>query len=175
MDLGIGNGLRNKLTQAASTQDSKLGPLLVSTAYVLFSLLQGAFMGLFLILSNYVSWSRVLNSTVDSPQLRQVVVIVALAMAVKLVLDMLSYVLLALQESSRVNFINLLINGLVLIGTYGLSRFTTSNLVYLALVVGAVPYWYQASAVGYCFITDCGPTDLGLPTFAFVKPVRFCP
>ncbi|SFD22970.1 oligosaccharide flippase family protein [Spirosoma endophyticum] len=139
VDLGIGNGLRNKLAEAASNQNPKLAQLLVSTAYALFGLLQGAFILLFLILANYIPWSRVLNSSMDPHQLRLVVLIVAIAMAVKLVLDMLSYVLLALQESSRVNLINFLINLLVLIGTYGVSRFTNSNVVYLALVAAGSP------------------------------------
>lgn len=139
VDLGIGNGLRNKLAEAASNQNHTSAQLLVSTAYALFSLLQGAFIGLFVILANYVPWPRVLNSSADPRQLRQIVLIVAIAMAIKLVLDMLSSVLLALQESSRVNFINFLINLLVLIGTYGLSQFTKPSLVYLALVVAGSP------------------------------------
>ena len=139
VDLGIGNGLRNKLAQAASNQDPKLGQQLVSTAYALFSLLQGAFVGLFLILVKYVPWPRVLNSSIDPDQLRQVVLIVAIAMAIKLVLDMLSSVLLALHESSWVNFVNFLINLLVMMGTYGLRQFAKPSLTYLALVVSGSP------------------------------------
>ena len=139
LDLGIGNGLRNQLTQVVARPDPALARQLVSTAYALFGVLQAAFVASLLLLARYVPWAQVLNSSLDMHHLRRVVLIVAVAMAFKLVLDLLSSVLLALQAAGWVNFINFLSNGLVGLGTYGLSRFSPPRLEYLALVVAGSP------------------------------------
>ena len=133
-DIGIGNGLRNKLSEAVSKQDYALARAYVSTAYLIFGLLQLIFVGLFLLVFRFIPWQRILNTTIDNVQLQSVVLMTMVAIAIKLVLDILSYVLFALQESSRVGFINFLSNALILIGTYTLTMFTNGNLLYLGAV-----------------------------------------
>lgn len=139
VDLGIGNGLRNRLVEAVGNHNSALAQQLVSTAYALFGLLQAGGCLLLLAISYYVPWGQLLHSPIEEEELRLGVLVVAIGMGLKLVFDLLSYVLLALQASGWVNLLNLLSNGLVLLGTYGLTRFTSPNLVYLAWVVAGSP------------------------------------
>lgn len=139
VDLGIGNGLRNRLAEAVGSHNPALAQQLVSTAYALFGLLQVSGCLLLLGVSYYVPWGQLLHSTLEGEQLRVGVLVVAIGMSLKLVFDLLSYVLLALQASGWVNLLNLLSNGLVLLGTYGLARFTPPNLIYLAWVVAGSP------------------------------------
>ncbi|WP_460978023.1 lipopolysaccharide biosynthesis protein [Spirosoma knui] len=134
MDIGIGNGLRNKLAEAMSRQDTNLARAYVSTAYLIFGLIQLGVIILFLLIFRYVPWQLVFNTTIDSNQLQSVVLMTVLAVSMKLVLDVLSYVLLAIQDSSLVGIITLLSNLFVLLGTYCLTQFTNGNLVYLAAV-----------------------------------------
>ncbi|MVM29569.1 oligosaccharide flippase family protein [Spirosoma sp. HMF4905] len=139
LDIGIGNGLRNKFSEAITTHNTTLARAYVSTAYLIFGVLQLAFAILFLLLFRYIPWQRVFNTTIEIEQLQEVVLITVIAMAIKLVLDILSYVLLALQESGQVGLINLLSNVLILIGTYTLTRFTNGNLFYLAIITACSP------------------------------------
>lgn len=139
LDLGIGNGLRNQLTQAVAMPNPALARQLVSTAYALFGSLQLVLLVSLLLLAHYVPWARVLHTSLDEPHLRRVVLIVAGAMALKLVLDLLSSVLLALQAAGRVSWINLVSNGLVGLGTYALTRLSPPRLDHLALVVAGSP------------------------------------
>jgi O-antigen/teichoic acid export membrane protein len=139
LDIGIGNGLRNKLSEAVANQESTLARIYVSTAYSVFGAIQIGIISLFFLIVRYVPWQRVFNTGIDTKQLQLVVLITAVAMTVKLVLDILSYVLFALQESGRVGFITFLSNALTLIGTYLLTKFTTGNLVYLAIVSATSP------------------------------------
>ncbi|MCK8492662.1 MATE family efflux transporter [Spirosoma sp. RP8] len=138
-DLGIGNGLRNKFAEAVSKQDRRLAQTLVSTAYGIFGIVQIGFIVLFFLFINYIPWARLLNTTIDQQQLQLVLLVMIVAMAIKLVLDILTYVLLALQESGQVNVINFLANGLVLITTYALTQFSHNKLIYLAAVTALSP------------------------------------
>lgn len=139
VDVGIGNGLRNKFSEAIANQNVALARGYVSTAYSLFGIIQLSFICFFLIIVRYVPWQRVFNTSIDLKQLQTVMLLTVVAMAIKLVLDMLSCILFALQESSRAGMIAFLSNGLVLIGTYVLARFTKGNLVYLAAITAAIP------------------------------------
>lgn len=138
-DIGIGNGLRNRFSEAVSSHDTILARAYVSTAYLIFGILQSVFVVLFLLLFKYVPWSRILNTAVSNNQLQLVILITAVAVSIKLVFDILSYVLFALQESGRASLISFLSNALILVGTYSLTRFTNSNLIYLGLVTAISP------------------------------------
>lgn len=138
-DIGIGNGLRNKLTEALSKQDLLLARTYISTAYVIFGLMQTAFVLLFTVLFRSVPWQRLLNTTIDESQLQVVVLIMAVAIAIKLMLDVLSYVLFALQESGRVSLISFLSNVLTLCATYALTLLSRGNLLYLGAITAISP------------------------------------
>ncbi len=139
LDIGVGNGLRNKFSEAVSRQDTTLARTYVSTAYLIFGLIQTGFILLFLLFFRYIPWQRIFNTTIDPKQLQIVLLLTVVAMTLKLVLDILSYVLLALQESGRVGLISFLSNVLILIGTYVLTRFTEGNLLYLAILTVSSP------------------------------------
>lgn len=138
-DIGIGNGLRNKLTEAVSKQDIVLARTYISTAYVIFGLLQLVFVLLFLAVFRYVPWQRILNTGIDTGQLQVIVLMMAVAIAIKLMLDVLSYVLFSLQESGLVSLISFLSNTLILCATYVLTRFSNGNLIYLGAVTAVSP------------------------------------
>ncbi|MFD2571257.1 oligosaccharide flippase family protein [Spirosoma soli] len=138
-DIGIGNGLRNKLSEAISKQDINLARSYVSTAYLIFGILQLFFIVVFLLIFRFVPWQQILNTTIDNGQLQFVVLLTAIGIAVKLVMDIVSYVLFALQESSQASFIALLSNVVILLGTYLLTHYLHGNLKYLAVVTAVSP------------------------------------
>ena len=138
-DIGVGNGLRNKFSEAVANQDTVLARAYVSTAYSIFGAIQLVLICLFALIFSYVPWQRIFNTSIDTSQLQMVVLLTVVAMAVKLVLDILSYILFALQESSRVGLMTFLSSALTLIGTYVLTRFTSGNLIYLAAITAVSP------------------------------------
>lgn len=157
LDIGIGNGLRNKFSEAVTNNNIGLARAYVSTAYFIFGTIQIVFIFIFIIIFRFIPWQRIFNTDIDIEQLQLVILITVVAIALKLVLDILSYILFALQESGQVGLINLISNVLILAGTYILTQFTKGNLVYLAsltlvlpiLVVsisGFVLYKYQLKA-----------------------------
>lgn len=138
-DIGIGNGLRNKLSQALSQNDITLARSYISTTYFVFGAIQMVFIIIFLLIFQFIPWQQILNTSVDNSQLQFVILLTAVAMAIKLVLDILVYVLLALQESGLAGGLALLANLLMLIGTYLLSHFAQSNLTLLAALTALSP------------------------------------
>lgn len=139
LDIGIGNGLRNKFSEAVARQDTLLARTYVSTAYAIFGIVQLCMVCIFFIVYRYIPWQRLFNTNIDTIQLQTVIMLTVVGMVIKLVLDILSYILLALQESGRVSLLNFLTNVLVLTGTYTLTRFTSGNLIYLAIISAVSP------------------------------------
>ncbi|UEG50565.1 oligosaccharide flippase family protein [Ferruginibacter lapsinanis] len=62
-DLGLGNGLRNKLTEALAERDLKKGKVIVSTTYVTLSAIFLFFVVLFTVIALFIPWAKVLNTT----------------------------------------------------------------------------------------------------------------
>ncbi|WP_460968848.1 oligosaccharide flippase family protein [Spirosoma migulaei] len=139
LDIGIGNGLRNKISEAVSKGDKMLARAYISTAYVIFGTIQLTVILLFSLLEKYIPWQQIFNTTLPLDQLRLVIWLIIVAMAIKLILDILTYILFALQEPSQVALISFLSNILILAGTYALSRLNSGNLVYLALITSLIP------------------------------------
>ena len=139
LDIGIGNGLRNKFSEAVTRQDTTLARSYVSTSYFIFGSIQTVFLLLFVAFFRFLPWQRIFNTTIDIEQLQLVVLLTVAAMAIKMVLDIVLYLLFALQESGQVGLINLISNILILVGIYGLKRFADGNLIYLAAITVGIP------------------------------------
>jgi O-antigen/teichoic acid export membrane protein len=139
LDIGLGNGLRNKFSEAVSQNDHKLARSYVSTSYVLFSAIQLILLLLFALLIYNIPLLKIIGNGIDSHQLQAVALITVTAISIKLVLDNVSTVLIALQQVGLANLLSLSGNALVLIGTYWLASFGKGSLVYLAAVTVSCP------------------------------------
>jgi O-antigen/teichoic acid export membrane protein len=139
LDIGIGNGLRNKFSQAIANNEIKLARSYVSTAYAIFGLLQLVLSLGFLFIIEYVPLQKIFNTNINESELKIVVLLTVVGILIKMTLDILSYVLFALQESSLVSFMLLFSNVLVILGTYALSKWTVSNLAYLSVLTSYSP------------------------------------
>lgn len=61
-DLGLGNGLRNKLATALATNNYELARIYVSTTYAVLLIVLSVFFLLFYLINPYINWTSVLNS-----------------------------------------------------------------------------------------------------------------
>lgn len=62
LDLGMGNGLRNKFAEAKAKGDIKLVRTYVSTAYIGVTMLSGILLLVYLIITKFITWDNILNS-----------------------------------------------------------------------------------------------------------------
>lgn len=136
-DVGIGNGLRNKLGIAIANQENALARKYVSTTYASVFFISIFIFLLAVLLSGSVSWGRLLNTTAASPnELSFLFLFLIGFFSLKLLLRLITSILFAFQMSAWCDFINTagkLTNLLLLIL---LSKIGTTGLVSVGLVFG---------------------------------------
>lgn len=108
LDIGLGNGLRNKLAEAMANNNVRLAKKYVSSAYVAL----GSYIVLFLVIFSilgylFIPWNSVLNApNIHESDLRMLVVIVFISFGAQFVLNLLNSILLALQQPALSSLIS---------------------------------------------------------------------
>lgn len=98
-DIGLGNGLRNKLTEALAVGDKEKAKKYVSTAYAMLSIIVVSVCILFFIANHWINWSLVLNTTETyGEELKILSLIVVTLFGLKFVLNIISTVFTADQR-----------------------------------------------------------------------------
>lgn len=136
-DLGIGNGLRNKIAESVAKDNILDAQKYISTSYVLIGLISIFLLFIFLFISDLVPWQTVFNTTILSTnELNKIVNITAGFIFINFWLGLINQVLNGLQKSSVTVFNQFLSNSLSLVLVYLLSKNTDSSILYLALAYG---------------------------------------
>jgi O-antigen/teichoic acid export membrane protein len=117
-DLGIGNGLRNKLTEEIAKNNNLETKKYISSAYCILGF--GAICAslCFAIISKYINWNNILNvneNAISGEYLKLCLQIVFSGVMIQLVLKLINSILYALQKSSLVNFLSLFSSIIILI------------------------------------------------------------
>lgn len=104
-DIGIGNGLRNKLTEAIARGELSLGRSLVSTSYAIMTVVIAfvALVGGFA--ASHVDWVVLLSAYKCNESVLAVIEIGFLGVCMTLVLSLCSSILYALQKTHLVNLL----------------------------------------------------------------------
>lgn len=138
-DIGLGNGLRNRLTEAVAKQDYETGRIYVSTAYVLFAGIQLVLLLVACVVIYVVDWTYVLNVRLSNSYISLLVLVTLVGFCLKLMLDTVSYVLLALQKTALSNTIYLIINLGLVSGIWLLGLGHYNNLLSVSIMSAVVP------------------------------------
>jgi O-antigen/teichoic acid export membrane protein len=152
-DVGIGNGLRNKLTAALATGDTSKARRYVSSAYFRIAAIFGAVAAAFGAAAFFVPWPDVLNAPAPlSQQLLPAVLITFFALCAQFVLRLVSTVLQALHHAGWAD----LVNAGGSLSTFGLlSAFQwagrTGDLFQIALLYALPPIAVYAAASIWIF------------------------
>ena len=136
-DIGLGNGLRNKLAEALSANDIKLAKIYVSTAYCAVTIISLVFLVILLSVLPLTNWTKIFNtSSLSSIELSRVVFVVGFSFLLNFVLSLGSHIFFAYQEASLATMRSVLLNLFALIAIYVLIKHTSDSLLYLALCYG---------------------------------------
>ncbi len=139
-DIGFGHGLRNKLAEAIANGEKEKGRIYVSTTYAVLSIIIGIALGLFFVINPYLNWSKILNAPATiGHELSLLALIVFSFFCLQFVFKLLNIVMTANQEPARASLHNFLGNVLSLVLIYALTKFTSSNLIFLGLALSAAP------------------------------------
>lgn len=98
MDIGLGNGLRNKLPEFIANNDFISAKKIVSSCYATLAIYVALIITVFLIISPFVDWLEVLNSpTSDAKEIRELTNVVFIAFCIQFLLGLLNSILFAYQ------------------------------------------------------------------------------
>jgi O-antigen/teichoic acid export membrane protein len=140
LDIGLSNGLRNKLAETFTNDNRDMGRIYVSTTFFLLVSITFVFFLLFLLLQPLIDWATVLN--VDSNAVKNLNTIIIAAcgfFCLGLVLKLTGTILIADQRPAINDAITLTGSALALIVIYILTRTTNGSLYYVILTFTAAP------------------------------------
>ena len=105
MDIGLGNGLRNKLPEFIASSDFYSAKKIVSSCYATLAIYVVLIISVFLIISPFVDWLEVLNSpTSDAKEIRELTNVVFIAFCIQFLLGLLNSILFAYQMPAFQSF-----------------------------------------------------------------------
>ncbi len=137
-DLGIGNGLRNKLVPALVSKDQSHIKKYISSAYVAIGAVVIMSIGLSTIVFRYIDWNTLFNiaeSLVSKSTLNITVGIVFSGIMLQFLFKLITSILYAMQKSALTNFLSLLGSLITLIYvSVAKSLDISTNLISLAII-----------------------------------------
>lgn len=133
-DIGVNNGLKNKLAEAFANEDYALGKKYVSTTYAILSIIFIPIMVLLLVVSPIIDWTSLLNLPSETADglLASIAVIISF-FCINFILNTINVVLLADQRPADSAFRQFVQQLTSLIIIWVLTLTTKGNLLYLCL------------------------------------------
>lgn len=154
-DIGIGNGLRNKFTEAVSLGNAKYARTLVSTAYVGLTAIMIALWLIFFIISSLIDWSFILKVPAGkSYNVDALILFIFSLFAIRMVLKLISVILIADQKAALSNIFDPLSNIISLIAILILASTTSGSLSNFIIAVSLAPLIILTIATLYFFRSD---------------------
>ncbi len=132
-DVGIGNGLRNLLSEELSENQIDKAKKTVSTAYVVLTMIACCVYVVLLVLIYTIDWNNVFASSVD---MRLPLLISFSFICINFVLALSNSILYALQKSERVAMRGCIVQAINLLGLLILKQFTNESIIAVSVLFG---------------------------------------
>ena len=163
-DVGLGNGMRNRLSETLAHKDLTLGRKYVSTTYALLIFIFSIVLILFHIINIFLNWSLILNTHLVSNHDLYVLTSLAFTfMCVNFIVQLIGTIYNADQKPSVNDAINTAASIFTLLLVYILIRINaTGDLVLFGAIASAIPLLLFILLSMYSFNTR----------FSFLKPSK---
>lgn len=166
-DLGLGNGLSNKLTAALARNDKELARTYISTSYAAMAFIIGIIYLLFIFVFPYINWTIILNTPPEmGEEINRLIFIVFSFFCLQFIIKLISVILRADQRSAIAGGINTFASLLSLIIVFILSKTTNSSLLWLTVGISAANLVSPLIASLWYFGTDYKHL---MPSFKYIK------
>ena len=154
-DIGLGNGLRNRIVEAKVHHNDKLIKTYVSTSYALVTIIFGGILVVYFIVNTFLNWQVILNTKIiDAEELKVVANIVIVFFVLRFIFKLIGIILLADQRPAINNAFGPIANLLSLLVIFVLTKTTNGSLIYLSFVLSAMPVIVLIIANIYFFYND---------------------
>lgn len=138
LDVGLGNGLRNRFAVALAHDDRALARSYVSTTYLFVGGASIVLFLLYLAVHPFLSWTAILNTPPGMElELSRLALVVLLFFCIRLVVSLIGTVLLADQQPALNALLEVLVNALSLCATLLLTWFLPGSLFWLGTSLAA--------------------------------------
>lgn len=115
-DIGIGNGLRNKLAEAIAINDIEGAKEYVSTSYVVMAALSLLLILLFLVPWHFIEWVRVFNTGIDiQVELKYLIGVCFVLTVIQFFLNLINSILTAYHKPAYPSFVFAISNSVILL------------------------------------------------------------
>lgn len=154
-DIGLGNGLRNRLTESFAEGNTKLGRIYISTTFFILSLIVTVVFLIFLFFQPYLDWAKILNTDpLKVADLNRVIIFSFAFFCINFIFKIIGIVYTAAQKPAVNDLITLLGSLLSLVIIYILTKTTDGTLMLVALTFSAAPVFillvaYPITFYGY--------------------------
>lgn len=139
-DAGLGNGLRNNLTEAFAKGDMILAKEYISTTYTLIGLIFFSILILFFFINPFLHWNRILNTAlVPENELTLLALIVFTFFFLRFILNLIGVILMADQRPAWNTALSPIINIISIIIIYLLTITSKGSLVTMGLAISSIP------------------------------------
>lgn len=139
-DIGLGNGMRNRLAEAVAKNDLSLGRIYVSTTFFMLIFLMGGLIVIGTFAEPFVNWYDILSTTPGQvPHLKEIVYVSFLIFCLNFIFKFIGNVYLAMQLPAVNNAINVSGHVLSLLIIFILTRTTAGSLFWVAVTYSASP------------------------------------
>lgn len=136
-DIGLGNGLRNRLTEAYSQKKYKDAKEYIVTTYAFLSIIILIIYIVLMLIISRLNWQQIFNTkVVPNTELIQLSMIVVTFFLSNFVLSLYNQLYYAVQKSSATGLGQVFINLFYLIALLILKYFTRSNLIFVSISYG---------------------------------------
>ncbi|RYE13434.1 MAG: LPS biosynthesis flippase [Rickettsiales bacterium] len=151
-DVGLGNGLRNKLSQTNALKQFKRSRVYISSTYAILTVVSIVIYLLFFTLNSFVSWSKILNISIATiSNINQIVLLFVAFFCLQFILQIINVVLTAVHAISKVSFISIISQVAALIAVIVLVNFTKNSLLLLIVALSGIPLLVQIIATFWYF------------------------
>jgi O-antigen/teichoic acid export membrane protein len=166
-DIGLGQGLRNKLAEAQTKNDYEIARVYVSTTYAILTIIFVILWLLFLIINPHIDWTKVLNVNESmSSDVMALSLIVFTYFCFSSVLKLITTILTADQRPAKASLIDLFGVFLSLLAVFILKKTTEASLLKLGIALCGFPFLVLLTAN---IILFNGPYRKFRPSFSKIK------
>lgn len=151
-DIGLTNGLRNKLVQAKSEGNIKLAKIYISTTYSILALIFAGVWVLLMVTNQFLNWSEILKiSPSMESEISFLAIIIFSYFCLQFVLRVITTLIIADQQPAKTSLLDLLGQILSLILIFILVKTSDGSLVKLGIALCVSPLIVLVGANLYYF------------------------
>jgi O-antigen/teichoic acid export membrane protein len=150
-DIGFGNGLRNRLTEAITRGENDLARIYISTTYFILSIIISIVLLAFFCINHFLVWPKILNTPMDmAAELSSVALMIFVFFSLQFVLRLINTVLTANQQPAKASLFEFIGSLFSFILIYILTKTTEGNLLYLGAAFSITPVFvFFLSSIWY--------------------------